>query len=130
MYYKPGHRFILLLDQPYPLVLGVKKYPVLDWYVELNQVDIDKLSDQEQRRLEEERERQRAEEREAVRRRLEELEREIEGDREEEVEPEVPVIPIPPPVLPPAMAAPAGFGDSIQIRDLPKFSGEDKENPV
>ena len=28
------------------------------------------------------------------------------------------------------MAAPAGFGDSIQIRDLPKFSGEDKKNPV
>ncbi len=49
-------------------------------------------------------------------------------DREEEEE-EV-VIPVPVPVELPAMAAPASFGDSIQIRDLPKFSGEDKENPV
>ncbi len=76
---------------------------------------------EEQRRLEEERE--------AERRRLKELEREIEGEDREEEEEEV-VIPIPAPVEPPAMAAPAGFGDSIQIRDLPKFSGEDKENPV
>ena len=90
---------------------------------------------EEQRRLEEEREAERRrieEEREAERRRLEELEREIEErDREEEEEEEEEiVIPIPGPIEPAAMAATAGFGDSIQIRDLPKFSGEDKENPV
>ena len=48
VYYKPGHRFISLLEQPYPLVLGVKRDPLLDWYVVLNKADIDKLTDQEQ----------------------------------------------------------------------------------